>query len=317
MLDNTATAVVFEKPGVMALRHVGLSEPTDSDCVVEVLWSGISTGTERLLWDGRMPAFPGLQYPLVPGYESVGRVIETGSDVSLQVGDLVFVPGSRAYTDVQGLFGATADHLVVEASRLTPVEDSLGEKAVLFALAATAVHAAERNGREALPELIVGHGVLGRLLARAVIALGGKPPTVWESNAQRRGEDFGYPVIAPEADSKRDYAVIADVSGDSSIINALVSRLRPGGQITLAGFYHAALNFDFPPAFQREISINIAAEWKQGDLDTAVELVREARLPLDGLITHQHSIRAAAPAYRTAFGDPDCLKMVLDWRSTH
>lgn len=317
MLDNTATAVVFEKPGVMALRQVGLSEPADDDCVVEVLWSGISTGTERLLWDGRMPSFPGLEYPLVPGYESVGRIIETGSDVTLNVGQLVFVPGSRAYTDVQGLFGATADHLVVESSRLTPVADSLGDKAVLLALAATAVHAAKRNGLDALPELIIGHGVLGRLLARTVIALGGKPPTVWESNAQRRGDDYAYPVIAPDADPKRDYRVIADVSGDESLIDTLVGRLGPGGQIILAGFYHAPLSFAFPPAFMREVSISIAAEWQQADLNTALDLVSNERLPLDGLITHQQSIRAAAPAYRTAFGDPECLKMVLDWRSTH
>jgi bacteriochlorophyllide a dehydrogenase len=42
--------------------------------VVDVEWSGISTGTERLLFTGRMPPSPGMGYPLVPGYESVGRV---------------------------------------------------------------------------------------------------------------------------------------------------------------------------------------------------------------------------------------------------
>ena len=70
-----STAVVFEQPGKMALRPVQLPEPHSTDCVVEVHWTGISTGTERLLWDGRMPPFPGLAYPLVPGYESVGRVV--------------------------------------------------------------------------------------------------------------------------------------------------------------------------------------------------------------------------------------------------
>ena len=34
--------------------------------------------TEKLLWNGTMPHFPGMGYPLVPGYESVGRVIEAG-----------------------------------------------------------------------------------------------------------------------------------------------------------------------------------------------------------------------------------------------
>ena len=44
------------------------------DLEVAVSFSGISTGTERLLWEGTMPPFPGLSYPLVPGYETVGTI---------------------------------------------------------------------------------------------------------------------------------------------------------------------------------------------------------------------------------------------------
>jgi 3-hydroxyethyl bacteriochlorophyllide a dehydrogenase len=38
------------------------------------------------------------------------------------------------------------------------------------------------------------------------------------------------------------------------------------------------------------------------------------RLSLDGLVTHRHDAADAAQAYRRAFEDTDCLKMVLDWR---
>ena len=79
-MGATSTAVVFEQPGEMSLRPVELPEPQSTDCVVEVQWTGISTGTERLLWDGRMPPFPGLAYPLVPGYESVGNVDACGEE---------------------------------------------------------------------------------------------------------------------------------------------------------------------------------------------------------------------------------------------
>ena len=72
------TAVVLEAPGKLALKTVEISPPGDDDVVVDIEWSGISTGTERLLWAGRMPAFPGMGYPLVPGYESVGRIREAG-----------------------------------------------------------------------------------------------------------------------------------------------------------------------------------------------------------------------------------------------
>lgn len=317
MIDRTATAVVFEKPGVMSLRSVGLIEPTQGDCVVDVLWSGISTGTERLLWDGRMPAFPGLDYPLVPGYESVGRVAEINPGQSLSVGDLVFVPGSPGYTNVRGLFGASAERLVVGVDRLIPIDETLGQQGVLLALAATAYHAAVRIGSDSLPDLIVGHGVLGRLLARIVVALGAPAPMVWETNPQRHAGAEGYQVLDPQDDTRRDYRVIADVSGANALLDSLIGRMAPGGHLILAGFYHEPLNFSFPPAFQREVSMSVAAEWQKPDLESALSLVRARSLSLDGLITHQESIRAAAPAYRRAFGDPECLKMVLDWRGKH
>jgi len=59
----------------------------------------------------------------------------------------------------------------------------------------------------------------------------------------------------------------------------------------------------------------VAAEWQQPDLEQAVRLVSEGELSLHGLVTHSQSAQAAAPAYRIAFGDPDCLKMIIDWRS--
>ena len=71
-------AVVLEQPGKLALRTLALQEPGADDIVVDALWSGISSGTERLLWEGRMPDFPGMGYPLVPGYETVGIVAQGG-----------------------------------------------------------------------------------------------------------------------------------------------------------------------------------------------------------------------------------------------
>jgi 3-hydroxyethyl bacteriochlorophyllide a dehydrogenase len=83
----------MEAPEQLALRPLALDAPTGSDVVVEVRWSGISTGTEKLLWTGKMPMFPGMGYPLVPGYESVGRVIDAIDDEGLRERTIVmFLP---------------------------------------------------------------------------------------------------------------------------------------------------------------------------------------------------------------------------------
>jgi 3-hydroxyethyl bacteriochlorophyllide a dehydrogenase len=62
------------------MRSRALTAPQSTDVVIDIAWSGISSGTERLLWEGRMPSFPGMGYPLVPGYESVGRIVDAGAD---------------------------------------------------------------------------------------------------------------------------------------------------------------------------------------------------------------------------------------------
>lgn len=311
-----ALAVVLQRPEQLTLSRLALSAPSSADVIVDIDWSGISTGTERLLWSGDMPPFPGLGYPLVPGYESVGRICAAGPDSGRHIGERVFVPGARCFGEIRGLFGGAASRLVVPGARVVPIEDSLGESAVLLALAATAYHALAPNGAR-LPELIVGHGVLGRLLARLAIALGAAPPVVWESRAERRQGALGYHVVDPAADERGNYQAIYDVSGDSHILDRLISRLAPCGEIVLAGFYARPLAFEFPAAFMHEARMRVAAEWREADLLAVKDLIEAGRLSLTDLITHRSTAAAASDAYRIAFGDPDCLKMVLDWRPTH
>jgi 3-hydroxyethyl bacteriochlorophyllide a dehydrogenase len=306
-------AVVLEQPERLVLSRLDLTPPGDEDVVVDIEWSGISTGTERLLWSGRMPPFPGMGYPLVPGYESVGRIHSVGRRSAGRVGDRVFVPGARCFGDVRGLFGGAAATVVVPGNRVVRIDEQLGEQGVLLALAATARHAIA-DGPGMQPDLIVGHGVLGRLLARLAVLAGGEP-VVWERNADRATGAVGYRVVDPASDLRHDYRAIYDVSGDPSLLDTLIARLAPGGEIVLAGFYSEPLAFNFPPAFMREARLRCAAQWREADLAAVKELAESGRLALDGLITHRQPAADAAAAYRTAFGDPACLKMVLDWSS--
>jgi 3-hydroxyethyl bacteriochlorophyllide a dehydrogenase len=261
-----------------------------------------------------MPHVPGMGYPLVPGYESVGRVREAGPESGRRPGEMVFVPGARCYGEVRGLFGGAASRVVVPGNRVAPIPEALGEQGILLALAATAYHALVMRAVEGR-SLIVGHGVLGRLLARLSTALDSTPPVVWETNPDRATGATGYEVVHPDNDDRKGYATIFDVSGDPNILDTLVARLTPRGEVVLAGFYSERLSFAFPPAFMREATIRIAAEWKPDDLTAVCGLIEAGRLNLDGLITHRETAARASEAYQTAFNDPACLKMILDWRA--
>ncbi len=293
------------------MRETALNPMEAGDVQVDIHWSGISTGTEKLLWTGKMPNFPGMGYPLVPGYESVGRVVDAGSDAEGRIGEWVFVPGANCYRDARGLFGGAAKTVILPSARALPVSEQLGQDGILYALAATALHAIAHGDA---PELIVGHGVLGRLLARLTIAAGSKPPVVWDTNASRQTGGQGYSVVHPDDDDRHDYANIYDVSGDADSIESFIARLAKGGELVLAGFYNQPISFAFPPAFQREARLRIAAEWQPDDLASINALIETGALDLSGLITNVEPANDAETAYPTAFDDADCLKMVLDWR---
>jgi len=307
-------AVLLKGPKELEVETLTLVDPGENDLVIDISHSGISTGTEKLFWSGQMPPFPGMGYPLVPGYEAAGEVVEAGPLTGYKPGDRVFVPGANCYDGAFGLFGGAASRVVSDAARVTRIDKMLGAEGALLALAATARHAMAGMDK-AVPDLIVGHGVLGRLLARLTIAAGAPAPTVWEIDPDRQSGATGYEVVSPDDDPRRDYRAIYDASGNGALLNELVGRIQKGCEIVLAGFYTEALSFAFPPAFMKEARFRVAAEWERDDLTATRALVECGALSLDDLITHQASSPDAPAAYAQAFEDPACLKMILNWEA--
>ena len=81
-----------------------------------------------------MPPFPGMGYPLVPGYEAMGEIVEATLESGLKIGDFAFVPGANCYQEAFGLFGGSARRVVTSANRLTRLIPGLGPKAPYWRL---------------------------------------------------------------------------------------------------------------------------------------------------------------------------------------
>jgi 3-hydroxyethyl bacteriochlorophyllide a dehydrogenase len=158
---------------------------------------------------------------------------------------------------------------------------------------------------------VIGHGTLGRLAARLIVAAGGEPIVVERDPARRIGAE-GYAVVAPE-EATGPHERILDASGDPAVVDAVMPHLARGGEVVLAGFYAEPVSFAFPPAFLREARLRVSAEFAPADLLAVRDLVEEGAVSLSGLVTHRAPASDGAAAYAAAFGDPACLKMVLDW----
>jgi bacteriochlorophyllide a dehydrogenase len=322
----SSQAVLLRGPQQVALQPLTLFSSGPDDLLVDVHYSSISSGTERLLWDGSMPHFPGMGYPLVPGYESVGVVRSAPSHLSEWLDKRVFVPGTQCYGEIKGLFGASSSRLLVSAKRAVQLPAELiantsAAEPTLLALAATARHMIQVAGPAVFApdakNLIVGHGVLGRLVARLLKAMGAAVVVVCETNPQRidqaNAASHGYSVVLSLDDASGSFQTIFEVSGDAGQIDQLIRRLAPGAQIILGGFYSGSVQFCFAPAFMREAQIRVAAQWQPADLQAVVSLVAQGQLSLAHLLTHTCTPTQTHAAYEQAFGDSQCLKMVLDW----
>ena len=161
-----ASSLWFTSPRNCELRRATARPPAENEVRIEALFSGISHGTEMLVYRGECPkglsldsALPTLQgdfnFPINYGYANVGRIVDAGSDVAgLAEGDLVFAffPHQTCYT--------------IQTSAVIKLPENLDPRTgVLAANLETAVNAlldaAPRLGERVV---VIGQGVVGLLI---------------------------------------------------------------------------------------------------------------------------------------------------------
>jgi bacteriochlorophyllide a dehydrogenase len=262
-----------------------------------------------------MPHFPGMGYPLVPGYESVGRVVEAGPQPGGCAGERVFVPGARCFGDVRGLFGGAASRVVVPGARVMPVDERWGERAVLLALAATALARGGAPAREPVAARPDRRPRRARPAARAPRRVGGRaPPTVWERDARAARVPRATPWSAPRRRPRRDYRASTTSAATPALLDTLIAAPGAGRRDRAGRLLQRAAQLLLPARLHARGAHPRRRRMARADLLASRADRSTGALSLDGLITHRES--AAGDAYRTPSSDPACLKMVLDWRRT-
>ena len=311
-------AVVFEEAGRVALRDVELRPPQPDEIVVDTRFSSISSGTERLLFNGKLPGMPHLRYPLVPGYEAAGTVVSVGADVpDIRIGDDVFVGGSMCYADVAAAFGGQSSRTIKRAAQAVPLNGIAPAHAPLLALAATALHGVRRLGEVAGQRVaVLGMGAVGQLAAR-FLAVAGAHVIAVDRSAERLASasahekiDVAQSALEEQLTEPVQHAI--EATGIPSEIARCARIMQPGGSIVLLSYYDA-LETPFMDLFVKEATLLVSREWAFPDLLAARDLVAAGAVDLAALASHVVPIERYASAYETAFNDPSILKVVLQW----
>jgi 2-desacetyl-2-hydroxyethyl bacteriochlorophyllide A dehydrogenase len=336
-----ARVVSFAAPREIVVRDEPDAPLLDGDVRVETLYSGVSAGTEltqfrgsnphlHRRWDPERRLFvdgaPPESYPLVVGYEEVGRVVEG----ALPPGTLVW--GAWGHRSSAALPGVHA--------RESIVPDGLAPVAAVFArigaIALNAVLDADVHAGETVA--VFGQGVPG-LIATQLVALNGATVVAVDPIPRRlelaRELGAAHAVDARgrvaeeirELTGGRGADVSIEISGRYEALSEAIRATAYNARVVAAGFYQGdgtalRLGEEFHHNRIQVVSSQIsgvaprlAGRWDRTRLEqTVMQLAANGRIALEPLVTHVVPADDAADAFRLLDEHPeDAVQVVLEF----
>ena len=316
-------ALIIRKKDAQTREKVCVSDwpepgpPVGNRVKIQTLYSGITNGTERnqLIKGNYAPADERL--PIASGYQTVGRVIESGPEATdLQVGDLIFV-GAQA--------GGHLEYIVVaEDDLLIKLPDSVDRReAAMYGMGGVALNTC-RNAELSVGEraLIVGAGCVGQIAAQVAALLGARV-TLCDIDERRlavaRQIGAAEEVVNVEgagwaeavADGSFDAAL--DFAGVAGMEDQLIRAVRQRGRVLLiAGRDKVSYTFNLGQG--RLINIKQNSHFYKDDLENLCRLVSQGLINLSPLLQDVVAAEESKRIYDTLRDQPNALLgTVFSW----
>jgi 3-hydroxyethyl bacteriochlorophyllide a dehydrogenase len=315
-------AIVFRGIRQIELADVTLKPVSSTDVMVETYWSSISTGTEKMAYNGLIPSPPFI-FPFIPGYETVGRIIEAGDHVNQNlIGKFAYIAGSFGYQDVNAAFGGASQYIVCPVDSITVLDGITNPQCgIALPLGATALHIVDLAKVPGKKILVLGQGAVGILATDLSRHMGADLVAATELYQNRLDVSSADLRVNPAlqdvsvALAGHEFDVLIDSTGVMSAIETGLRFVKFHGVVIFGGYYQR-MNIDYSPAFEKELSFIAARQWAKGDLQRVRELIAGRKLNAEKIFTHQCMVGDdLTTAYMKAFNDPDCLKMIIYWKT--
>ena len=295
-------ALVITAPDTVSLKPLGVPEPGAGEVLVESWYTGVSPGTElRTMGE----TGPNADYPFVPGYACVGRVVRAGPDAVHREGAVVFGGGTAHPGPYRRQWGGHVRHAVGPAGDWIAVPEGVDPRhAALCKLAAIAWHGIRKAAIGPGDTVaVVGLGVLGQLSVRlartvgaTVVACDLSVPRV--EAARRGGIDAsmsGQPLERTFQERFPDgFDVVIDVTGAAGVVAGAVELMRMtpwgrddvvGPRYVVQGSYPGGLTLPYERVFQREALVIIPRDNEPRDKKEVLDHLAAGRLSVGELIT--------------------------------
>jgi bacteriochlorophyllide a dehydrogenase len=313
----SAQALVCHDEKTLVLENVTMPAPGESQLLIKTLHSGISVGTEFALIRNRISWGP---YPLVTGYQAVGRVESIGSAVhDYKVGDLVYyranhgeltLSSGKVCSNVSATHTSQAIVNVGDSVAVLPAGVDL-KSASLFVMPAVGLHGADKAQPKVGDVVVVigagliGLGVVNALANRGCRVLVTDVDDTRLAMAARLGATDLCNVSRTPVKSVLDALkpggadAVFECTGLPAQIVPAMELCRIHGTFVYQGNYGAApYSTQFLPAHNRQLTCHYPCDDGGPDCRVAVlRLMASKALPWSEVITHEIASADAAAFY--------------------
>lgn len=330
-------AVVFTARNQVAYREIESPEPGPEDVMVEIYHSWISNGTEGSFLRGERisgdvawrPGDPA-PFPMVAGYQKVGRVLGVGSAVSrFKPGDMVFASMSRVLGMFDNRFAGHVSPGVCAQGAVMPLPPGLDPVAYAgLVLTQVGYNCGSRPRIEpGQLAVVMGDGLVGQWAGQTLAARGAQVAMIGRHDDRlakfskfgrtlKSGADNG--VAAVRELGLGPVQVLVETAGSMSALDDYLPLMRRNGHLVIAGFYPKANEVNLLLALQRfrnsELTFDLVSGATSERLEETMRWVADGRLNTLDLITHRFAVEQAADAWALIESKREpVLGVVLDW----
>jgi 2-desacetyl-2-hydroxyethyl bacteriochlorophyllide A dehydrogenase len=271
--DRKCHAVVIHGPGRASLEEVPIPEVKPGDVLIRVAYEGFCA-TDLEIFDGTLGYYKNgmAKYPIVPGHEFSGRIVQTGSNINhLQEDDPVVVEciqscgtcpvcqrgnwigcQNRMELGVFGRNGGYSQYVVVPGRFVHKLPAGVGLlEACLCEPLAVVLKGLKRlanvwqNKDTGVKCAVVGAGPLGNLCAQ-VLNSNGHHVNAFDRDPGRLAylSDIGIEV-SDDLSELGKFDVLVEVTGDPEALDFMLNNSPPGATFLLLGLPYAHKPFTF------------------------------------------------------------------------
>ncbi|MBN2091815.1 zinc-binding dehydrogenase [candidate division KSB1 bacterium] len=325
-------AIVFTASGQVEIKEIQLPKPGPGQVMTKTLLTGVSTGTETRVFGGGQP---GCTFPLIPGYENVGEIVECGTGVELKSGTRVWVGSSNFTGQYCRAWGAHVEYALVDANQLIPIPDDVVlSDAIYTRVGGIAYHGIMRANVTAHDTVgVVGLGLIGHLALQIAKAFGAKvigldTDTERLEIAKKAGADF---IINPQQENAQKCVqeitnggldVAIDATGIAETVDSTARLVHgkpwsppfpPSARVVILGSYTRPIVFDYNDTlFWNEPDILPSRDTVPDDLKAVLLLLSQKKIQ-PRLIPARHFSFLEAPAAYKELLAKKLMRVIFSW----